>query len=132
MHRSPARKLQYVGAMAVAGVEKGSRVKELDDRRDKFARMPSRNDHSALWLWREGKSAGLSPEGMYTTWAPSVLTPKRDRNAHAIERYDIDAAFCETGVWYNIHLKPDYFMYLPMHWWHQVSHTAPLDPIFAV
>jgi len=37
MHRSPARKLQYVGAMAVAGVAKGSRVKVRDDRRDNSA-----------------------------------------------------------------------------------------------
>jgi len=68
----------------------------------------------------------------FRTCAPSTLTPKRDLNPHDNERYDIDAAFCETGVWYTIHLKPGYIMYLPMHWWHQVSHTAPLAPIVAV
>jgi hypothetical protein len=62
----------------------------------------------------------------------TTLTPKRDLNPHDNERYDIDAAFCETGVWYTIHLKPGYIMYLPMHWWHQVSHTGPLAPIVAV
>jgi ribosomal protein L16 Arg81 hydroxylase len=60
------------------------------------------------------------------------LKPKLDLNPHANERYDIDAAFCETGVWYIIHLKPGYIMYLPMHWWHQVSDTAPLAHILAV
>ena len=57
---------------------------------------------------------------------PCTFGPNSSLNPHANERYDIDAAFCEKGVWYNIHLKPGYVMYLPMHWWHQVSHTAPL------
>ena len=57
---------------------------------------------------------------------PCTFGPNSSLNPHANERYDIDAAFCEKGVWYNIHLKPGYVMYLPMHWWHQVCHTAPL------
>jgi hypothetical protein len=76
MHRSPARKLQYVGAMAVAGVLKGSRVlwvKAQDDRQDNCARMPARNDHSELCLWREGKSAGLSSE-MYTSTRSTCMS----------------------------------------------------------
>jgi hypothetical protein len=73
-------------------------------------------------------SAGLLLAGSKTfrVCAPSTFSPNRGLNPHANERYDIDAAFCETGVWYNIHLKPGYVMYLPMHWWHEVSHTAPL------
>ena len=51
----------------------------------------------------------------FRTCAPTVLTPKRDLNAHANERHDIDTAFYETGVWYNIHLQAGYVMYLPMH-----------------
>lgn len=79
-------------------------------------------------------SAGVLAAGSKTfrTCAPSALKPKLDLNPHANERYDIDAAFCETGVWYIIHLKPGYIMYLPMHWWHQVSDTAPLAHILAV
>ena len=79
-------------------------------------------------------SAGFLAAGSKTfrTCAPSTLKPKLDLNPHANERYDIDAAFCETGVWYIIHLKPGYIMYLPMHWWHQVSDTAPLAHILAV
>jgi len=60
----------------------------------------------------------------FRTCAPTALAPKRDLNAHANERHDIDAAFCETATWYNIHMLPGHVMYLPMHWWHQVSTTA--------
>jgi hypothetical protein len=80
--------------------------------------------------WRVGchfdafASAGFLAAGHKTfrVCAPSTLTPKRDCNPHVNECYDIDAAFCETVVWYTINLKPGYIMYLPMHWWHQVSH----------
>ena len=79
--------------------------------------------------WRVGchfdafASAGILAAGRKTfrVCAPTSLSPKRDLNPHENERYDIDAAFCETGVWYTINLKPGYIMYLPMHWWHQVS-----------
>ena len=52
----------------------------------------------------------------FRTCAPTALAPKRDLNAHANERHDIDAAFCETATWYNIHMLPGHVMYLPMHW----------------
>ena len=93
-----------------------------------------KNGHEVGVHFDDYASAGVLAAGSKTfrTCAPSTLKPKLDLNPHANERYDIDAAFCETGVWYIIHLKPGYIMYLPMHWWHQVSDTAPLAHILAV
>lgn len=69
---------------------------------------------------------------IFRTCSPSTLSPKPKLNAHPHERHDIDAAFCESGKWYTIHLKSGYFMYLPMHWWHQVPLTPPVRPVFVV
>jgi hypothetical protein len=48
-----------MGAMAVAGVVKGSRVKTLEDTHRTCVRMLARKDYLPLGLCRRGESAGL-------------------------------------------------------------------------